>query len=59
MPKWLVRGINKVRGELIPISDEVSTSRRDTATALRKARVKYKRAPELSVEEILSKKPHE
>jgi hypothetical protein len=55
VPKWIVRGIDKVRGNLVPIKDEVTTSKRDSGTALRKARVQHKRAPELSVEEILSK----
>lgn len=53
MPKYTyaVAGVDKVRGELVLIKDEVTTSRRDTRLALRKARVKHKRAPELSVQE--------
>lgn len=56
MPEYHYRvgGFNKVRGQFQAIKDEVTTSRRDLDLAMRKARVKHKRAPELSVQEILS-----
>lgn len=52
--RYRVNGTNKLRNEFTKINDEVTTSKKDTALALRKARVKYKKAPELSVTEILS-----
>lgn len=48
--KWIVGGVNKVRSELVPIRDTVQGAS-TTTDAMKKARRKYPRAPELSVKE--------
>jgi hypothetical protein len=46
--RWIVSGIRKVRGNLVPIADSVHGGA-TTAEAMAKARKRYPDAPELSV----------
>jgi hypothetical protein len=50
--RWKVGGWDQLGGSFIRIESEVTTSRKDPDLAMRKARVKHKKAPELSVTEI-------
>lgn len=54
MTLWKVRGVKKTRGKLDFWTDEVTTSRKDSSMALRKARSGHKRVCELSVTEVVS-----
>lgn len=58
MPRytWKVTGINKHYNKLQPIKDTVETSKLDSGLALRKARVKWPKAPELAVARIVTDK---
>jgi hypothetical protein len=50
MAKWAVSGINEVRGKFVKIDDSVQgVTESDYSGAMKKARKKYPRAPELSV----------
>lgn len=61
MPKyvWKVTGTNKRRKKLEPLTDKVETSKLDSGLALRKARTKWPKAPELAVTRIVGGKDGE